>query len=314
MSLDQLLQQLSDPSELSWKDETYDLALAVGLPAEDRATLVAQLVAQAREGDTRAILTLGHLKATEALLELRAAARSQVPWAPTARRALVLLGKGSDVLAEIARDAVHAPAKMSRVAAVMDLPRIGGAVALAALQEALVDEDSDVRVIAWDALVDALGLAKRIQNPEGVRQLTTEIEVMRVLLASEITALAKLGASGMREVARRLAAGATPQQLGIAWRPQQAESVFADLRQAMFDPEHAFPVGAIAKLKGPARQLAETMIVRCLEEHDPRVPDALVALDAAWTGPALEEASRSSEVPDELRVKLAAAARELATT
>lgn len=157
-------------------------------------------------------------------------------------------------------------------------------------------------------------LAKRIQNPEGVRQLTTEIEVMRVLLASEITALLRLGASGMRDVARRLIAGATPQQLGIAWRPKQAEAVFDNLRAAMFDPGLPYPVTEVATLSGTARQLAETMIVRRLEEWDRRVPDVLVTLDAAWTAPALEELARSSAAPMDLRFKLAAAARALATT
>ena len=85
-SLDQLLHQLSDPSELSWKDETYDLALAGGLPATERATFVAKLIEHAQQGDTRAILTLGHLKATEALPLLQAAAKSQAPWAATASR------------------------------------------------------------------------------------------------------------------------------------------------------------------------------------------------------------------------------------
>jgi hypothetical protein len=137
---------------------------------------------------------------------------------------------------------------------------------------------------------------------------------MRVLLGSEISALVKLGASGMRETARRLAAGATPQQLGIAWRPKQGEGVFDSLREAIDAPDNAFPVEAIAKLKRPARQLAETMIVRRLEEWDARVPTVLVELDAAWTAPALLELANSSATPSELRVALAHAARELTTT
>jgi len=314
MSLERLLAQLADPSELSWKDETYDLALAGDLPATERSTFVAKLIEQAREGDTRAILTLGHLKASEALFVLNAAAKGQDPWSPTARRALVLFGRGADVANEIAHDAVHGPSKMGRIAAILDLPRIGGDIALVALQEALTDDDSDVRVLAWDALVEVLGLARRIQNPEGVRQLTTEIEVMRVLLASEIAALVKLGSSGMREVVRRLAAGATAQQLGIAWRPRQSEAVFENLRRAMFEPDIPYPVKELATLRGAARQLAETMIVRRLEEWDVRVPDILIVLDAAWTAPALEELAASASTPEDLRPKLADAARALATT
>jgi hypothetical protein len=314
MSLDRLLQQLSDPSDLAWNAETYDLANAKDLTGSDRATYVAKLIEHANQGDTHAILTLGHLNAVEALPTLEVAAKSSEPWAGAARRALVLLGKGASVLAEIAHDAVHEPAKMRRVAAILDLPKLGGPVAIAALLDALVDEDSDVRVIAWDALIDALNLTKRIQNTEGVRQLTTEVEVMRVLLGSETPALVKLGASGMREVARRLAAGATAQQLGIAWRPKPAPELFDKLREAMLEPELAFPVDEIAKLSGPARQLAETMILRRLEHGDERVPDALIKLDAAWTAPALEELAQSTTLSRELRDKLVTAARELATT
>lgn len=314
MSLDRLLQQLSDPSDLSWKDETYDLANARALTGADRDTYVAKLMEHAKQGDNHAILTLAHLKATEALPTLEVDAKSSHPWAGTARRALVLFGKGASVLDEIAHDAVHEPAKMRRVAAVLDLPKIGGPVAVAALLEALVDGDSDVRVVAWDSLIEALGLTKRIQNPDGVRQLTTEVEVMRVLLGSEMPALVKLGASGMREVARRLAAGASPQQLGIAWRPKPAEELFQTLREAMLEAELAYPVDEISKLTGPARQLAETMILRRLEHGDERVPDALLKLDAAWTAPALEELAQSSTISQELRDKLITAARELATS
>src|SRR5262249_34965425 len=150
--LDRLLQQIANPSELAWNEETYDLALASGLSGADRSTLIAELIDTARIGDTHAILTLGHLQAVEALPMLQAAARSNEPWAPTARRALVLLGHGAEVAQDVAADAIHAPAKMARVAAVMDLPRIGGPIAIAALEHALADEDDAVRMLAWDGL------------------------------------------------------------------------------------------------------------------------------------------------------------------
>jgi len=56
------------------------------------------------------------------------------------------------------------------------------------------------------------------------------------------------------------------------------------------------------------------MIVLRLEEWDERVPDALVELDATWTAPALEELAESDDAPDELREKLADAARAFAST
>ena len=165
--LDQLLQQIADPSGLAWNEETYDLALARGLSGTDRATYVAKLIDNANQGDTHAILTLGHLNAVEALPMLQAAAQGNAPWAPTARRALVLLGHGLEVVDAIAHDAVHAPAKMARVAAVLDLPKIGGPVAIAALDQALGDEDSAVRMLAWNGLVAALDLDRWMRSPAG---------------------------------------------------------------------------------------------------------------------------------------------------
>src|SRR5262245_34241543 len=123
-SLESLLHQIANPSELGWKDETYDLALAAGLSAADRQVFVARLIDAAHAGDPRAILTLGHLNAAEALPLLQALAAGAEPSAAMARRALVLVGRGAEVVGAIARDAVHAPAKMARVAAVMDLPKI----------------------------------------------------------------------------------------------------------------------------------------------------------------------------------------------
>jgi len=313
MSLERLLQQLSDPSDLSWKDETYDLVDARALSSADRAVYVAKLIERAQQGDALAIMTLGHLHAKEAVPTLEAAATSTHAWAPSARRALVLLGRGPSVLAQIADDAVHAPSKMHRVAAILDLPKIGGAVAIGALEQALLDAEADVRGIAWDALVDVLGLTKRIENSEGSRQITTDIEVMRVLLGSPIPALVKIGASGMQAVVGRLAAGATPQQLGIAWRPKTAEAVFENLRESMYEPDVPYRIEELSTLKGPERFLAETMIVRRLEQGDERVPDVLVKLGAAWTAPALVELAKSPATPSELQNKLAGAARALAS-
>jgi hypothetical protein len=145
MSLERLLQQLTHQSDLNWSSEAYDLLEAKELSPADRAVYVARLIEHAERGDTLAFMTLGHLRATEALPTIEAGARSGEAWAPTARRALVLLGKGASVLAEIAQDAVHAVSKMQRVAAILDLPKIGGPVAIAALEQALLDPEDDAR-------------------------------------------------------------------------------------------------------------------------------------------------------------------------
>jgi hypothetical protein len=311
--LDQLLHQMSNLSELAWNEETYDLALASGLSGADRSTFVTKLIETARVGDTHAILTLGHLHASEALPMLQAAARSKDPWAPTARRALVLLGHGAEVVQEIANDAVHAPAKMERVAAVMDLPKIGGAIAISALEQALADEDDAVRMLAWDGLVEAFDLGRHLQDPEGKRGLSTHLELLQVLLSSDLPAFVRMGVDEMRELTKRLGSGATPQSLGIAWTPSSAPDVFARLRLALFDRDVEFPVDEIARLTGVERRWAETMIALRLQDQDPRVPEALARLAAAWTTPMLEEVARSATTSPELRQRLTQSIRALRT-
>lgn len=50
-ALQQLLAQIANPDPVSPFDEAYDLALANGLAADERRTLIGRLVDVAREGD-----------------------------------------------------------------------------------------------------------------------------------------------------------------------------------------------------------------------------------------------------------------------
>jgi len=310
-SLDQLLHQIAHQDEIAWNEETYDVGLASTLTGAERTLYVGKLKDNARQGDTRAILTLAHLHATETLPMLRATARSKDPWAQAARRALVILGHGAEVVQEIANDALRGPAKMGRVAAVLDLPRIGGAVAIAALEHALADDEDAVRLLAWDGLVDVLDLKRHLQNPEGKREMSTEVEIVRALLGSDLPGFVKLGVAEMRALTGRLRAGATPQSLGIAWAPNPAPELFQKLRLALFDDSAAFPVDEIATLTGVPRRLAEMMIAMRLENQDARVPEALVQLDAVWTAPALDEVAGMPATPPALAAQLAETARTL---
>ena len=311
-ALDDLLHQLDDPSDIPWKDEMYDVLRAQGLPAAERTTYVARLIANARKGDTRAILTLGALDAKEAQPVLEADAQSAQPWAQTARRALVLMGNGKDIVDKVVDDALHGPTKMGRVAAVLDLAKVGGAKALDALEAALEDPEYEVRLLAWDGLVDALDLKRHIVNAEGARELTTDLERMRILLGSEkIAAFVKLGAAGVREITKKVRAGASPQSLEIKWAPRPAPELFQKLRLALADEAAAFPTDELATLHGFARRQAETLIALRLEDNDQRVPDALVALGAEWVAPALDEVAANPDAPDAFRELCKQCARSL---
>lgn len=313
-ALDQLLQQFANPSEIAWNEETYDLAVASTLEGPDRATYVAKLMETAEQGDTHAILTLGHLQATVALPMLRSAATSQEPWAATARRALVLLGHGAEVLDAIMNDALHGGARMGRVAAVMDLPKIGGPKAIGALGQALDDADSSVRMIAWNALVAALDLERLMRSPEGKLEKGTRLELFKDCLASDVAAMAKIGADGMRATLGQLADGVSPVTLGVTYQADPAPAVSDAIINAIVDSDAAYPVDQIAKLTGLARQWAEAGLALRIESKDEGVPEALARLDATWTVPVMEEVVGWSSISPELHAKLTEAIRTMQAT
>lgn len=289
-SLDLLLKQIDDPSALSWKEETYDLALARDVSGADRNTLLSRLIDAARANDQRAVLTLGYIGAVETLPALLPLAKSADPMAATARRAVVLLGHGDEVIDLIAQDAVQSPNKMERVAAVLDLPKVGGDVALDALEQALADEAYEIREMAWQGLVALLGIDLR--GPDGTPGLMTRVELLSVWLGSELATLRQLGLDGMRKLVADLRAGATP--IGTQWIANPAPETFQAIRLALFDPDAPYPVDEIKQLSGSPRQWAETMILLRLQAKDPRVADAMSRLGAEWTVPVLEEVAQST--------------------
>ena len=252
-ALETLLQQLADPSGIAWNEETYDLALASTLTREERGTYVAKLIEQAGQGDTHAILTLGHLQVQEALPVLRVDAGGTAPWAATSRRALALMGHGEEVIDAIVDDALHGKARMGRVAAVMALPMIGGPKAIEALGKALSDPDSSVRMIAWNGLVAALGLDSLMRSPEGKLEKTTRLELFKDLLASDLASMVRVGAEGMRASLAMFAAGVSPMTLAFTYQPDPAPEVSDAIVQAIVDRDLGYPVDEIAKLKGVAR-------------------------------------------------------------
>lgn len=311
--LDLLLRQIADPSELAWNEETYDLALATELTGADRATLIAKLIEQGQQGDTRAILTLGHLQADEALPWLSAAGLGAEPWAPTVRRALVLLGRGADVVDQIATDAFHAPTKMARVAAVLALATVGGAIAIDALEQALTDEAYEVRMLAWDGLIATLGLEPYLRDPEGKRRKTTQLELLKDFLASDLQTLVRMGGDELSALTKRLRRGASPEALGLTWKPHPAPELRARITQAMVDRDLPYPVDEMAQLTGLARRWAEAALVFRLgqDEPDPRVAAALVRLRATWTAPVLDEVAAASRTAPALAAELRQAANAL---
>ncbi len=312
--LDELLQQIADPSNLSFKDETYDIIGAQALVGADRATYVAKLVEVAQHGDTRASMTLGHMNAQEAVPMLQAEAQRDVAWASSARRALVLLGHGDDLIDAIANDVLHSPDAMIRIAAVMDLKKLGGSKAFSAFDRALEDPEYTVRSLAWEGIASTLDLEKAMRNPEGRLKKATMFELLRDFLASDIVALRKIGVDEIRRTVEQLAGGASPADAGAAYSPEAVGSEVDDrMIQAMYDEEIPYPITEVARVSGVARRRVEALLATRAMENDPRVAEALVRLDASWTVPVLEEIMQSPKVTAEQRGRLSLAVRDLET-
>lgn len=309
--LDELLRELADPSNLGWRAETYSVERARSLSAADRATYVAKLMEKAEQGDKRAVLSLGHLPALEAVPMLMAASKNNVPWALMARRALVLLGSGYEVIDAIAHDAVHSQSSMDRIAAMMDLKKLGGRQAMKAFDQGLNDSDATVRMLAWEGLVSSYDLERYMRDPQGQLAKCTTLELMYDFLAFDIKTLNRIGAEETRDILMKLAGGASPESVGVTYTPDPAPDVTERVGIASVDEDVPYPVDEIAKLTGMTRRRAEALIASRVLRDDARVPDALVRLDAVWTVPVLEELAESPKVSEELRVKLLDTVKQL---
>lgn len=309
--LDALLSQLDDPSGLAWNEETYDLARARHLDARERAAYVERLLEHAEKGDRRAILTLGELDAAEAIAPLLKLSGAQGAAASFARRALVRLGRGQEVVSEIAGDALRGPSPTVRAAAVINLGRIGGAAAFAALDAALDDPDAVVRQLAYEGLVRLFGLERYTLGPRGTRELRTPLERMKLLIGSDLAALKQIGATELRDALQRLRSGATPDQAGLVWHETMPAPLRHGLGPALFDDTVALPVDDLLKVDGPDRRWAEALIAIALEREDPRAPDALARLAATWTLPALDAAATRATPGEPFHDAVEAARRTL---
>ncbi len=297
-SLDQLLQQLVDPTKVHFAEEAYDLALARGLSGRERELYLGRLVDAGREGDGRAILTLGCLHAVEALPALVALAKTSDPLAAFARRSVAMMGKGAEIADELVLNVLGARRATDRLESIKHLAELDAPLVRPTLQHALADDDWSVRNGAWEALVTLYGLGPLLAGPDGKRASSTHLELGCALLASDLEAFARMGIEELQWVFRRLDAGVAPASLGIARVPEP--EAFDALRRVLFHDEQPFPLAEIAALTGISRRYAEFMVAMRLEHEDPRAAPALLELGALWTLPGLVEYGKDHEVTAEI--------------
>jgi len=174
---------------------------------------------------------------------------------------------------------------------------------------ALADSEYEIRELAWQGLVTALGLDASLRGPDGKVGLMTHVELLSVWIGSSLPALMRMGIDGMRAVVQQVRRGSSATDVGATWLPNPALETFQKIRLALFDPEAAYPIDEIKALTGSPRQWAETMILLRLQAADVRVPDAMPRLGAEWTVPVLDEVARGAS--PELRALLVEASRSL---
>lgn len=278
-ALSAILAQLDAAAAPPPTEETYDLSRLRELSPAERTTLAARLVSAAQAGDLRALLTLGELDEPASV---------------------------ASVVQGLAADAAGG-SWLERFAAVMALGQVGGPVAVGALRRALTDDDSHVRLRAFESLVEALGLAGYVKAADGTSEPRAPLKRLSLLLGSDLAPLRAQAVADLDRIAAAIASGASPDTLGLRYVPETPDAFRLQLAAAIVDESEALPVDALRSLSGHDRQAAEALFAYNLARRDPRFPAALAALGAAWTADAMRAAAADLPPGDPFRAAVDAA-------
>jgi hypothetical protein len=226
------------------------------------------------------------LPALEALAAGRGSASS------FARRAVLLLRNDDPAAAAVAQD-LASTSMFERLAAVEALARHGGALARQGLDGALDDTDPTVRRQAAQRLIEVLGLGPLTRAADGDSEPVAPLEQLCWLMSAELPALHQHGAGEIRRIAAALAAGQTPAQLDLVYRPGPDPAFRLDLGDVLGEPGAEIPIDAIRRAGDHEQRFAETVLALRLQAsvRDPRAPAALATLGADWTIPAIAQSA-----------------------
>jgi HEAT repeat protein len=273
------------------REDSHDVSGLVGVSAVERTRAIEALMERVRTlGDTRAVMALSRIEATEALPLLRSLSLGQGPLGAAARRALVRLGvEDESTVAGLVGDSARGTFG-ERFAAIAALSGVDGDDALHALIEALEDPDGLVRYQAFDALVERLGVLPLVRTADGSRpNFAAPLKVMCLLLADESPSLRALGLVRLKAAIAGLVAGVSPEALGLVHVGDPEDRVGRAVGRAIRTPAAEFPVQEVLAASPHDRESAEAFWALALQRSDPRAADALGAVGATWTLPALHE-------------------------
>jgi hypothetical protein len=264
-----------------YETTTYALGTFAGLQGLERKAAEDRLIELARQGDVRAVETLGAGNVTRSLAVLeRLSAASNDLGSAAARAVLTLMGPDPAATARVA-EGVTSPSQVQSAFAAFALRDAVGPDAVAGLLDALAHPFSPTRANAILGLVDKLGLTPLIvprQSPLWTLMQRAHNHFVSVWQPASVR---------LREVLEALLAGESPEDLGLVYARSSRE---ADIDEVWTPNERGFDFDALLRLRGHDLEWAYSYLYLRLQQRDDRVPEAMVVLGLVEGLPALREA------------------------
>ncbi len=288
--------------------DSHDVSALAALPDLERQVAHNALIARARHGDARAIISVGHLGLSDAVPYLRLLTTHPSRWVRfSVHRAMAMLGFAEGVRPLI-DDASHG-IMIERFAAAMDLTHVPGEEALAALLAGLEDVDYLVRARAMQSLTIRFGIDDLRRDREGQTLPESPLETLELLLTNELAPLWQYAAWQARTIFQALNEGVDPDALCLRYLRVAPEGFRDSIADNFFEPEAPFDVTPILAAWGADRRWAEAFLGAQLAQRPVRAVQAIVTLGADWLGGALEASTVGAD--DAYRAHVAAALAQL---
>jgi hypothetical protein len=260
---------------------TYALEIFDGLRGDERKTAEDRLIELARQGDVRAVETLGSGNVTRALAVLeRLSAASNDLGSAAARAVLKLMGPDPAATARVA-EGVLTPSRVQSAFAAFALRDAEGADAIAGLLDALAHPFSPTRANAILGLVEKLELTPLIEPRQ------SPLWTLMQRAHNHFVSVWQPASVRLREVLEALLAGESPEDLGLVYARSSRE---ADIDEVWTPNERGFDFDALLRLRGHDLEWAYSYLYLRLQQRDDRVPEAMVVLGLVEGLPALREA------------------------
>ncbi len=265
---------------------SYALGPFRSLREDERRQAEDLLIEKARQGDLRAVETLGIGGVTRALAVLERLSSASNDLGSTAARAvLALMGPDPAATARVA-EGIKTGSRVHSAFSAYELRNAEGPNAIVGLLDALAHPFPPTRANALLGLQKQLGLEPLIEPKQ------SPLWILMQDVATELTSVWRPAARRLREVLEALMAGISPEELGLVY---QRSSRPEDIDEVWTPNDVGFDFDALLRLRGHDLRWAESYVLSRLDMRDDRAPEALVVLGLVGALPALYEAAPAAE-------------------